>query len=124
MKKYKWDFIVVFILIIIAFASWILLNNFTDKKQGNRVEVYVDNQLKHTYALETDGEYEIGDNSNKNIIVVKDKQVYMKEADCPDRICVRQGKISNNKETIICLPHKLVVKVVSDKKSKADAVAQ
>lgn len=124
MKKYKWDFIVVFILIIITFASWILLNNFTDKKQGNRVEVYVDNQLKHTYALETDGEYEIGDNSNKNIIVVKDKQVYMKEADCPDRICVRQGKISNNKETIICLPHKLVVKVVSDKKSKADAVAQ
>lgn len=124
MKKYKWDFIVVCILIIIVFASWILINNFTDKTQGNRVEVYVDNQLKHTYDLETDGEYEIGDNSNKNIIVVKDKQVYMKEADCPDKICVRQGKISNNKETIICLPHKLVVKVVSDKNSKADAVAQ
>lgn len=124
MKKYKWDFIVVFILITIAFASWILLNNFTDETQANRVEVYVDNQLKNTYSLETDGEYEIGDNSDKNIIVVKDKQVYMKEADCPDKICVRQGKISNNKETIICLPHKLVVKVVSDKKSEVDAVAQ
>ena len=35
----------------------------------------------------------------------------MKEADCPDKYCVKQGKIKNVGETIVCLPHKVVVEI-------------
>ena len=35
----------------------------------------------------------------------------MTEADCPDGYCKRQGEISTEKETIVCLPHKLVVEI-------------
>ena len=35
----------------------------------------------------------------------------MEEADCPDRLCVRQGAVSRVGESIICLPHELVVTV-------------
>ena len=35
----------------------------------------------------------------------------MDHADCPDKICVKTGKIKNKGEQIVCLPNKLVVKV-------------
>ena len=35
----------------------------------------------------------------------------MTEADCPDKICVNTGKISKIGETIVCLPHRVVVEI-------------
>ena len=48
----------------------------------------------------------------------------MKEADCPDGYCKEQGRISGQKQTIVCLPHKLVVEVIrqndTDSKTAGD----
>ena len=47
----------------------------------------------------------------------------MEEADCPDGYCKEQGHISKNKQTIVCLPHKLVVEISDDsEKSEPDSV--
>jgi hypothetical protein len=35
----------------------------------------------------------------------------MKDADCPDKLCEKTGKISKNGETIVCLPHRVVVEI-------------
>ncbi|MFS1126291.1 NusG domain II-containing protein, partial [Enterococcus faecalis] len=40
-------------------------------------------------------------------------RVRIKEADCDDQICVRRGWATKNGETIVCLPHKLVIEVRS-----------
>ncbi len=37
----------------------------------------------------------------------------MKEADCPDKVCVGMRRISKSGETIVCLPHKLVIAIVN-----------
>ena len=39
----------------------------------------------------------------------------MVEASCADQLCVRQGEIERIGETIVCLPHRLLVEVNSDK---------
>lgn len=44
-----------------------------------------------------------------NLFVVTDGIVTMEAADCRDQICVRHIPIENDRESIICLPHKLVV---------------
>ena len=36
----------------------------------------------------------------------------MEEANCPDGYCEEQGKINGRTQTIVCLPHKLVVEVL------------
>ena len=36
-----------------------------------------------------------------------------KDEDCDDQICVRRGWATKNGETIVCLPHKLVIEVRS-----------
>lgn len=66
------------------------------------------------YASKPLNEYaviDISDGSGYNRIVISDGSAYMEEADCPDRICVKTGRIRKNGETIVCLPHRVVVEI-------------
>ncbi|MGG5379175.1 hypothetical protein IGI49_000585 [Enterococcus sp. AZ071] len=65
----------------------------------------VEDQKTFTYQYEdTDGDY--------NIIEVTDQKIRVKEASCRDQVCVRRGWIEKKGETIVCLPHKLVIEIV------------
>ncbi|MFQ9515291.1 MAG: NusG domain II-containing protein [Eubacterium sp.] len=123
MKKYKFDFIIIISLIILAAFSWLVIN-FLHDSVGNYVEVLADGKLLNTYSLEEDGEYEIKTGESVNIIQIKDGQVFMKEADCPDKLCVKQGKISRDGQSIICLPHKIVIRITLNEEDKVDAYAR
>ena len=46
----------------------------------------------------------------------------MIDANCPDKLCVKQKSISKNNENIICLPNKVIVEVESEENSEYDAV--
>lgn len=49
-----------------------------------------------------------------NLLEIKDETIRMIDADCNDLVCVRSfGAISKPGETILCLPHKLIVEVRS-----------
>lgn len=54
-----------------------------------------------------------------NLIEIGDERVRVIEADCRDKIDVKQGYISNIGETIICLPNRMVVEIKGIKKSDA-----
>ncbi len=63
------------------------------------------------YSLQEDREITVALENGTNLLIIRDGQVWMEEADCPDRLCVRQGAVSRVGESIICLPHELVVTV-------------
>lgn len=44
------------------------------------------------------------------------------DADCPDKLCVKQGEIKNGIYPIICLPHKLTVRIISDDNTDNDSI--
>lgn len=46
-----------------------------------------------------------------NLVEIGDERVRVIEADCPDKIDVKQGYISRIGETIVCLPNHLVVEI-------------
>ncbi len=54
-----------------------------------------------------------------NIIEVANGRVRCLESDCSNQTCVKQGWVSGRGQTVVCLPHKLIVQVVAD---LADAV--
>lgn len=97
---------------LLAFAglSYLFLAK-SGEQAGNRIVITVDGKKYGAYALDLDREIEIKGGIGKNIVVIEQGQAYMKEADCPDQYCVRQGKISGGNESLVCLPHKLVVEV-------------
>lgn len=91
---------------------------------GNYVVVTVDGKEFGTYSLDEDGTVEISTGQEiTNILVIEDGYADMTEAGCPDKLCVRQKKISKNRETIVCLPNKVVVTVKSTEESGVDAIA-
>lgn len=48
-----------------------------------------------------------------NRLSVKNGEIACTYADCPDQICVSQGYISAQTETIVCLPHRMIVTILS-----------
>lgn len=58
-------------------------------------------------------ESKISEGTSYNLISVTDGTVAMEAADCGDQICVRHKPISSEGESIICLPHILVVEIDS-----------
>lgn len=66
----------------------------------------------------------VGDSARGyNRICTGDGCVSVEEADCPDQICVREGKKRYAGGTIACLPHELVITVEAGSDSGVDSVA-
>ena len=47
-----------------------------------------------------------------NTVSVEPGRICVSEADCPDKICVHQGWLSQGITPIVCLPHKLMIQLV------------
>ena len=130
MKKRNKNLIaVITLLIIIGVLSviWIFLSGgmkenletsiITAKIYQNGKEIYSINlnEVKESYELEIDGE-----NGAKNIILVEKGQISVKEASCPDKICIKTGPVSNGRLPITCLPNHLVIQIEEEKTDNVD----
>ena len=107
--------------IIAAALLMLLVLQINRGEEGNRIQVILDGKIYGTYSLEKNQVIEIEEGSFYNKIRVEDGKAYMEEANCPDGYCEEQGKISRHTQTIVCLPHKLVVEVLeADNDTKAN----
>lgn len=120
----KADMVLVAVVILAAAIS-LFLGHFL-KHEGTYATVSVDGSVVAEYALDEDGTYEIkGADGGVNILVIEDGKAFLSEADCPDLLCVKQGSISKVGESIICLPHKVVIEITGEgEKTQIDAVSQ
>ena len=96
----------------------------TGGKSGeNSAEIYEDGKLVKTIAdLDPEKEYsfEIKTENGTNTVSVGGGSIWVSSADCSNQTCVHAGKISLEGQTVICAPHKLVIKVVGE--TSADAM--
>ena len=81
------------------------------REEGNRVVVTVDGQVYDTYALDKNQTITVQTKYGTNTFLIQDGKVKMEEADCRDGICTDHAAISHKNETIVCLPHKMVISV-------------
>lgn len=110
------------ILIVLCAAAAILsVRMLVCGAEAGSVTVKVDGKITGTYDLDEDREISI--HNGTNTLQIKDGRAKMTEADCPDQICVHQKAISEQGESIICLPNKVVVEVSSGAESEIDTVA-
>lgn len=90
--------------------------------KGSNIVITVDGKEYGKYSLLEEQTITISEGDNINVVEIKDGKAYMKEASCPDHLCVEQNDISYDKESIICLPNKVVITVISDEKSDVDII--
>ncbi len=98
------------ILALLAIGLLLLLILRGTAAEGERVAVVLENTVIAEYPLSVDGEFSLL--GGKNVLVIAEGKAYMKESLCPDHLCERMGKIKNVRERIVCLPHKLTVKII------------
>ena len=55
----------------------------------------------------------LGEHGAYNTVLVEPGYISVESADCPDQICVSQGRISNGVLPIACLPHGLLIQIES-----------
>lgn len=98
-------------MLIVALVLFLVMY-LTRNEAGNQIQITVDGTVYGTYSLEKDQVIEVKEKDFYNRIRIQDGAAYMEEANCPDGYCEEQGKISGRTQTIVCLPHKLVVEVL------------
>lgn len=123
LKTRKKEIIAILILVVIAVISFICVRVFVEDA-GKYVKVYVNEKLTKTFDLDKDQRYFIETKNGYNLLIIKDGKARVADADCENKICVSKGTISKNDESIICLPHNVVVTIESDESSNVDAVAK
>ena len=88
--------------------------------------VTVDGKEVYKTSIKKDQIYQIPEKNGTNVMQIKDGKVIMKKADCKDQICADHKAIEKSGETIVCLPHKVVIEIQSEdgKEQELDGVTQ
>lgn len=110
----KGDKILIVAVIIINVISLWLVKNIAFNQNSKYISVQVNgeeikriifdkNMVGKQIPIETEYGY--------NLIEIGDEKVRVIEADCPDKLDVKQGYISRVGEVIVCLPNRLVIEI-------------
>lgn len=146
LKKMKSnDFIVAAVLLLISGLAFFALKHsgssnesaalivFVDGKEIDKIELLNDDSNDGIYCVSKIGDSfdckRVDDADYKNLhcenaFEIKNRTAKMISATCQDGLCTRMNAVSKDGEMIICLPHKLYLKVISNTaKQDLDAVS-
>ena len=112
---------VLLLIVVLAGAAFFFLRG-----EGDSVTVSVDGKHYGTYPLRTALTLSIrtgaGD-TQENILVIRDGKALVESATCPDGICAAHKPISREGESIVCLPHRVVITVHTTDGEEPDIIA-
>ena len=100
-------------------------NAFTGDREASFAHVYYDNEIVEQIDLSVSGlrEYVV-EGYNGSVVIEADKgRIRVSEETSPLNICSKQDWVSSSREVIVCLPNKIVIKIISEE-SDLDAVVR
>ncbi len=95
----------------VAVGCLMLLFYWIFAKEGAYAVIMKEGAVTESYPLLKEQEVLIHTPYGINRMRIQGGTAFMIEADCPDKLCVRQKPIAKEGESLICLPHRLVVSV-------------
>ncbi|MDV4149520.1 NusG domain II-containing protein [Clostridium sp. AL.422] len=111
----KLDFVIIAVLMLLSFLPEILLGASVGKGFNNTyAEITVAGKLYKTVPLsEHKGEetIELSTDLGTNIIKIKDNEIGIIEADCPDKVCMNPEHIEKPGQSLVCLPNKVMIEI-------------
>lgn len=113
-KPLKWRNDLILAGVILTLATVFLAVFFFTGKEGEFATVSVNGDRLYNFSLQENLEKSIITQNGENVIVINNGEVSVSSADCPDKICVAHRPISKTGETIVCLPHKIVVEITEE----------
>lgn len=91
---------------LVCCGLWFLL-----RREGAFVIVEQNGRETARYALHEDRTVRIEGAGGYNTLVIQGGEAWLSEADCPNLLCVQTGRIRYGGQSIVCLPHRLAVRI-------------
>ncbi len=110
-RKTKIWTIILFSVVLLGLLGYFAMNELgggtiavitVDGVEYDRIDL---SKVTESYDIDIDTQY------GHNTVHVEPGRISVTEADCPDGICVAQGAIDKGGVPIVCMPHRLVVKI-------------
>lgn len=103
MKKKELTFIIGIVVFALLLWGGMYL---TRRRNYGSIRITVNGEEYGTYSLGKDQVIKI---NGTNVCEIKNGEVKMTEADCPDHLCMKQKAVDSTGGTIVCLPNKVVI---------------
>jgi hypothetical protein len=115
----------VVLFLFLALSSFYFFSAYGVAEGKRYAEVAVNGQVDQRVPLSEDGLYSPSGLPNVEIAVREGRAGFVR-SDCPDKICVHMGFLSLPGQSAVCLPNRVVLRVVADegngKKEKEEAL--
>ncbi|BFH60035.1 MULTISPECIES: NusG domain II-containing protein [Paenibacillus] len=100
--------------VLLMVPKWIQGSTESEKNHNNALTavIKVDGKVYRTVNLTQEEQtIEIKNDHGYNLLKVHDYGIEMIDADCPDQICLSFGFKSRKGDSIVCLPHRIIVEI-------------
>ena len=99
-------------LILLAAAAILLYNK--GRAPAAAAQITSGSRIVAQLHLSRDQELDVeSPQGGHNHLTIRDGEIWCSQADCPDKLCVKQGKKSLDGDTIVCLPNQMAVTILA-----------
>lgn len=125
MKKKDMILIAVLLLLSCMPAGYFLFEGTLSDSSQTYAVIHVNGDIYKTIPLGTHSGttmFTVETDTGYNTILVSEQEIGIVQADCPDRICIGEGFISKPGQTVVCLPHKVLIEVKAANAAEPDTI--
>lgn len=113
----KGDYILIVLLILVSVGSFFFMRIPSSGAEKTAI-VKVDGQIvkEIPFTQENVGKHFVIESKyGRNVVEMEADRVHVIEADCPDKLDVKQGYIEREGQMIVCLPNRMTIEIREDK---------
>lgn len=122
----KKDLIIIVLILLIAVASYFIYNIYNQKMRnaGAKAEIYYGSDLVMTVMLneKIDKTFSLPQNEHVIFHLYEDGTIRFEESNCPDKLCIKSGRLKHIGSSAACLPNKVILKIVPVKDTDSNDV--
>ncbi len=115
------DMIIVILLFLLSFLPLAIFTYVQASVSDDATKIAVvkmDNEIIETITLTgnrgTQSFEIVADDGDINTVEIIDEKIRIRSATCPDQVCILTSFIENLGETIVCIPHKVVIEIQAE----------
>ena len=105
--------------IITLFCALIIISTkfLWNLPKGEYLEIYKNNKILATYSLNQKITKLINGEKGETKITIDNGKVRFSSAPCTKKYCIHQGWINKANQIIICIPNKISISILGDKRN-------
>ncbi len=120
MKLKFFDFFIISLFIGII----VLISVSTYNKGGEAESVIIEAEGKSSvYMLDTDRRIEAPGPLGNTIVIIENREVFVEDSPCRDKLCVIAGPISKPGEWNACMPNKVFIRIPESTQQEIDSIS-